>query len=168
MAVGDARARGNGPKEDPLSIALVSVLEYVERAIYMAGALVLAGIAAALLYQAVGDLVSSDRAFTDAATHAVNGVLLVVIILEIFRTMIAHLEGHVLQLRPFLVIGAISAVRHILLIGAKSLSPQSDVFSHHEVDLGVNVGVALALVIALVLVARGARDDAQPGDSPAG
>ena len=59
------------------------------------------------------------------------------------------------QLVPFLVIGVISAVRHILLVGTQALEHQTDrVFTHTQVELGVNALVALLLVIALVLIRR--------------
>jgi hypothetical protein len=79
----------------------------------------------------------------------------VVIILEIFRTVLAHLQGGGFQLVPFLIIGVISAVRHLLLVGTQSLERQTDrVFTHTQVELGVNALVALVLVIALVLIRR--------------
>jgi uncharacterized membrane protein (UPF0182 family) len=56
---------------------------------------------------------------------------------------------------PFLIIGIISAVRHILLVGARSLSSVGDkTFNHTQIELAVNGGVALVLVIALVLLMR--------------
>jgi len=74
--------------------------------------------------------------------------------------VIAHLEGGGFQLKPFLAIGIISAVRHILLVGAKSLSGAHDtLFNHTQIELGVNASVALALVIALVLVRRSEPND---------
>jgi uncharacterized membrane protein (DUF373 family) len=95
----------------------------------------------------------------------VNGVLFVVIVLEIFRTIVAHLEGGGFQLRPFLIIGVISAVRHVLLVGAQTLNNQTTEFNHAQIELGVNAGVALVLVIALVLLQRsGATSDLEHDD----
>ena len=46
-------------------------------------------------------------------------------------------------------------MRHILLIGARSLSSETDsAFNHAQIELGVNAAVALALVVALVLIVR--------------
>jgi uncharacterized membrane protein (DUF373 family) len=125
----------------------------VEDAIYVLVAAVLVALAAVLLYRTVADALTSDQPFSTTITTAVNGVLFVVIVLEIYRTVIAHLEGGGFQLRPFLVIGIISAVRHILLIGAQSLSTEKGSgFGHAQIELGVNAAVALGLVIALVLL----------------
>jgi uncharacterized membrane protein (DUF373 family) len=135
---------------------LVFGLALAEDILYAAVALVLIGVAVALLYHTLEDLFTSEHAtFVRRMGDAINGVLFVVIILEIFRTVLAHLEGGGFQLVPFLVIGVISAVRHILLVGTQALEHQTDrVFTHTQVELGVNALVALMLVIALVLIRR--------------
>lgn len=134
---------------------LITVLSTVEDIIYVAVAVILVAIAAVLLYRTVVDSFSGHHLFAERITTAVNGVLFVVIVLELFRTVIAHLDGGGFQLMPFLVIGIISSVRHILLIGSRSLATETGtVFDHTQIELGVNAAVALALVIALVLVRR--------------
>jgi uncharacterized membrane protein (DUF373 family) len=134
---------------------LIAALVFAEDFIYAAVAGVLVAIASVLLYHTVADALSTDAVFSERITAAVNGVLFVVIVLELFRTVIAHLQGGGFQLRPFLIIGIISAVRHILLVGARSLSSETDkTFNHTQIELGVNGGVALVLVIALVLLIR--------------
>jgi uncharacterized membrane protein (DUF373 family) len=142
---------------------LVFGLSLAEDVLYAAVALVLVGVAVALLYQTIHDLLTTDHiSFVRRINEAVNGVLFVVIILEIFRTVLAHLEGGGFQLVPFLVIGVISAVRHILLVGTEALQGKtSRAFTHAQIELGVNALVALVLVIALVLIRRspGGNDD---------
>jgi len=146
-------------------------LSAIEQLLYLGVAAVLIGVASVVLYHTTSDAVSSNLPFVDAVTGAINGVLFVVIILEIFRTVIAHLEGGGFQLRPFLIIGIISAVRHILLVGAKSLSTNENasVFNHTQIELGVNAAVTVALVVALVLVYRAGPSsdrDENAGSSP--
>jgi len=141
---------------------LITTLSTIEDVIYVAVAVILVAIAAVLLYRTVVDSISGHHLFSDRITIAINGVLFVVIVLELFRTVIAHLEGGGFQLIPFLMIGIISAVRHILLIGTRSLASETgNVFNHTQIELAVNAGVALALVIALVLVRR-----TEPHDTP--
>jgi uncharacterized membrane protein (DUF373 family) len=149
------------PIRRPLPAWLLGGLTTLEDLVYLGVALVLIGIATAGLYNTIDKLLNSDgEAFGTVATAAVNGVLFVVIVLEIFRTLLDHLEGGGFQLRPFLIIGIISAVRQILLVGALSISNQTTEFSHTVIELGVNAGVALVLVIALVLLQRtGATSD---------
>jgi uncharacterized membrane protein (DUF373 family) len=147
----------DGPRETPRW--LLTALTFTEDIVYLGVALVLIGVAVAALYNTIHDLVSSQSNFAQTVTAGVNGVLFVVIVLEIFRTVLAHLEGGGFQLRPFLIIGIISAVRHILLVGALAVSNENNQFNHAQIELGVNAGVALVLVIALVLLHRG---DATP------
>ena len=134
---------------------ILTALGVTEDWIYVGVAVVLIGIAVALLVRTITDMLTTHLDFAVALTTAVNGVLFVVIVLEIFRTVLAHLQGGGFQLQPFLVIGIISSVRHILLIGAQSLqSTAGTEFDHTEIELAVNAGVALVLVIALVLLRR--------------
>jgi uncharacterized membrane protein (DUF373 family) len=82
-------------------------------------------------------------------------VLFIVIVLELPRTIVARLDGGGVQLQPFLVIGIISASRHILTVGAElSLSGQELPLARTMIELGVNAAVVLALPVALVLVRR--------------
>jgi uncharacterized membrane protein (DUF373 family) len=144
---------------------LLTALTFTEDIVYLGVALVLVGVAIAALYNTVHDLLNSNTHFAQTVTAGVNGVLFVVIVLEIFRTVLAHLEGGGFQLRPFLIIGIISAVRHILLVGAVAASNESTQFNHAQIELGVNAGVALVLVIALVLLHRaGAASDLDDND----
>ena len=134
---------------------LLTTLIAIEDVLYVAVAAILVAIATVLLYRTVADSVTGGGVFADRITAAVNGVLFVVIVLELFRTVTAHLEGGGFQLKPFLAIGIISAVRHILLVGTKSLATENTtVFNHTQIELGVNAAVALGLAIALVLVRR--------------
>jgi uncharacterized membrane protein (DUF373 family) len=125
-------------------------------------ALVLVGISGAVLFRTVKDLFTPGATFWVAIPTAVDGVLFVVIVLEIFRTVIAHFEKGGFQLKPFLIIGIISAVRHVLTVGARlsiqsqnaDASQSSTQFTHSLWELGINAGVVLALVIGLVLIKR--------------
>jgi uncharacterized membrane protein (DUF373 family) len=102
-------------------------------------------------------------------TGAINNILFVIIVMEILRTVVAHFDDAGLQLKPFLIIGIISAVRHILTVGARASLGASDhaaesaeQFRHAQTELGVNAAVVIALVVGLVLVWRseGAGQDA--------
>ena len=83
-----------------------------------------------------------------------------VVVLELVRTIVARLEGGGFQLQPFLVIGIISATRDILTVGAElSLVGRRLPLAPAMIELGVNAGVVVALSVALVLVRRFARLD---------
>lgn len=95
--------------------------------------------------------------FALRVTYAVNGVLFVIILMEILRTVMAHFTHGTFQLMPFIAIGIISAVRHILTVGSAltlGTALEDEAFDRLLLELGVNTGVALGLVVALVLLRR--------------
>ena len=70
------------------------------------------------------------------------------------QAVIARLEGGGFQLQPFLVIGIISATRHILTVGAElSLTGGQLPLVPTMTEL-VNAAVVVALSAALVLVRK--------------
>jgi len=83
-----------------------------------------------------------------------NDLLLVVILLELFRTVINFLKSRTISLEPFLHVGIIAAVRRILTIGAE-MTLQGDIsqprFNQYLLDALVSMGIILALVIALYI-----------------
>jgi len=92
-----------------------------------------------------------------AVLSLVHDLLLVIILLELFRTIINFLKTKVISLEPFLYICVIASTRRILTTGAQiaymeHLSDQ--VFQRYLLDLGANVLVVLALVLAVYLLRR--------------
>ena len=93
--------------------------------------------------------------------EAINDVLFIVIILEIIRTVVARFTDGFFQLSKFLVIGVIASVRHILSVGSSLTLNQgksTEEFQRAILELGVNAGVVLALVFAILLVRRSEKD----------
>jgi uncharacterized membrane protein (DUF373 family) len=98
--------------------------------------------------------------FALTVTRAVNSALFIVVVLELVRTIVSRLEGSGFHLQPFLVIGIVSATRDILTVGAElSLNGVQAPLGRTMIELGVNVGVVLALTVALVMVRRLAKLD---------
>jgi uncharacterized membrane protein (DUF373 family) len=133
--------------------------------LHYAVAVVLLAIAVIVLWHSAYELANSQQAFVSATTTALNGVLFTIIILEVMRTVVAHLQDGGVQLQPFLLIGTISAVRSILAVGARlSLEgtqhePSPAVVRNALLELGVNSAVVLGLALALVLIRRVAQID---------
>lgn len=138
------------PKPDPI----LHTLHLAEDLVHYLVALAMVCLAGYVLYRTIVDFFD----VSDYATRVIggiNGVLFVVIVLELLTTVLAHFHDDGFQLTPFLIIGGISAVRHILTIGAKeSLGAEGDQlqFRDAQVGLAVNAGVTVLMVIALVLV----------------
>jgi len=92
-----------------------------------------------------------------AVLELVHDLLLVIILLELFRTIINFLKTRVISLEPFLYICVIASTRRILTTGAQipymdELS--NEVFHRYLLDLGANVLVIVALVGAVYLARR--------------
>ena len=139
------------------SLRPVRAIEQIEVLVHYAVAILLLVIAAIVLYRTVDHLIVSRHDFALQVTNGINDVLFVVIVMELLRTVVAHLGTTDFQLKPFLIIGIISAVRHILTVGARlSLSGEGNAtaFRHSQIELGVSAAVVLALSIGLVLISR--------------
>src|SRR6185312_6183915 len=92
-----------------------------------------------------------------AVLALVHDLLLVIILLELFRTIINFLKTKVITLEPFLYICVIASTRRILTTGAQ-ISYMEDmtdqVFHRYLMDLGANVLVVVALIIAIYVSRR--------------
>ena len=124
-------------------------------------ALMLLAITAVVLYKSVEHLIENRDHFAVQVTQGINDVLFVVIVLELLRTVLAHLETNDFQLKSFLIIGIISAVRHILGVGARITltgTPTHDAFVRAQIELGVGAGVVLGLAISFLLISRAGVD----------
>jgi uncharacterized membrane protein (DUF373 family) len=120
-------------------------------------------ISVAAVVFSVQRLIDTRPFFPTGMIQGINDILLVVIILEIMRTVVVRFTDGIFQLDSFLIIGVIAAVRHILTVGA-ALTMEKDktaeAFNRSLLEMGVNTGIVLALVFALFL-SRSARQTRQ-------
>jgi uncharacterized membrane protein (DUF373 family) len=148
------------PVRDKPSLVVLKILVQGEKIMFIAIAAALLAIAVVVFVRRLHDLVVAPprEELAVTVTRSVNGVLFIVVILELVRTIVARLEGGGFQLQPFLVIGIISATRDILTVGAVLSLERGQVSTSSLVTkLEVNAGVVVALSLALVLVRRFAR-----------
>lgn len=146
--------REDGPNKDlrgdPLVRASIIVVEYA----IVASLLVVAGI---MLVRTVDDFVTSTGGFPGSVVPAVDGILAVIILLDIVQTVFRHLRSATFPVRPFLVIGILAGVRGILSASAHltlvaNLSARD--FNQNVIELGVGVGVVVALLLGLLVLGR--------------
>ena len=134
-------------------------------------AVVLLVLAAVVLVRSFITFVTSLNAaapdYTQSLISAVDGVLVVIILVDIMRTVLTHLEGWGFPFRPFLVIGIIAAVRDILAVSTRlTLSSGATTkgaatpIAQSLLELGTNAGVILVLAVALFLT-RGQNVDTE-------
>lgn len=97
---------------------------------------------------------SVQQAFLPATITLLNDLLLVIILLELFRTVLGFLQSDRIRLEPFLHVGVIASVRRILTAGAEfshQASVPDEVFRHYLMDMGLHVLVIFVLMLALFL-----------------
>jgi uncharacterized membrane protein (DUF373 family) len=149
-----------GPSQTRIERRILPLLENADSLVYGLIAIVFLVAALGMLVYSVGVFPNSlaEEGFPLAIITLINDMLLVMIIMEVLRTVLSYLSERGGSLRPFLFIAAISATRRILAIGAQmSITGDtlpSDRFQQAMIDLGVNAGVILAIGVALYLIGR--------------
>jgi len=100
---------------------------------------------------------AGDVALLPAGLKLLNDVLLVIILLELFRTVVRFLQTEVLTLEPYLAVGIIACTRRILTASAE-LSHQLKMtdmqFYQYLMDVGLNVIVILVLIVAVFMIRK--------------
>jgi uncharacterized membrane protein (DUF373 family) len=149
-------ARAERRRIERLYRPLVAI-DRVEDLIHYVVAVLLLTIAVIGLYRTIDHLIVNRHDFAVQMTSGINDLLFVVIVLELLRTVIAHLAEGGFQARSFLVVGIIAAVRHIIDVGARLtlVSGESGPeFYRSQVELAVGAGVVLALALGLLLISK--------------
>jgi uncharacterized membrane protein (DUF373 family) len=98
-----------------------------------------------------------------AGLQLLNDLLLVIILLELFRTVVRFLQTEVLALEPYLAVGIIACIRRVLTASAElshQLEITGELFNRYLMDVGLNVAVIMVLIVAVFLVRK--RPEAMP------
>jgi uncharacterized membrane protein (DUF373 family) len=158
VAAGGREGRDVARRQSPrLPLLVIAQLEDI---VHYVIAVLLLGVAGYVIVRTVAEFVSGGGSFATRVTSTINDVLFVIIVLELLRTVLDHFDSADLQLEPFLIIGIISAVRHILTIGARLTlvgEGTGPSFTRSQIELGVEAGVVLALAVGLLLVRTWAK-----------
>lgn len=122
-------------------------------------AIVLVVLAVVLLVTAVIGMGTDIAQGTVANTgiDILNSVLLVMMIMEIVYTVTKSLESHTLVAEPFLIIGAIAAIRRMLVITAESTTLEltnPDAFRSLLMELGLLALIVIAMSISVLILRR--------------
>jgi phosphate starvation-inducible membrane PsiE len=129
-------------------------------------AIVLVALSVVLLISGVFTMVTDvmNGTIVDAGVEILNGVLLVMMIMEIVGTVTMSLESHTLIAEPFLIIGAIAAIRRMLVITAESTRLEltnPDAFRSLLMELGLLALIVVAMAVAIYILRRGTRPSAE-------
>src|SRR6476659_3508737 len=99
----------------------------------------------------------NNGALLMAGLKLLNDLLLVIILLELFRTVVRFLQTEILSLEPYLAVGIIDCTRRVLTASAE-LSHQLNItetqFYQYLMDVGLNVTVIMVLVVGVFLVRK--------------
>jgi uncharacterized membrane protein (DUF373 family) len=124
-------------------------------------------VAGVVLVRTVADFVGSPSHYPDSIVSALDGLLVVIIIVDLLHTVVTSVREASFPLRPFLIIGILAAVRDVLSASARLTLPghtAGPAFTHAVVELSVAVGVVVVLLGGLVVL-RLARN---PGEKDVG
>lgn len=123
-------------------------------------------VAAIVLVRTIERFVTSTSGFPASVVPAVDGILAVIILLDIVHTVFRHLRSADFPVRPFLVIGILAGVRGILSASAHltiEAHLSTTAFEQNVIELGVGVGVVVALIGGLIVLDRHGRQGANEG-----
>lgn len=142
------------------------VVDTIEDAFHVVLTILLFLVALGAVIFTVERLLTTAPFYPNGMLQAINDILFVVIILEIARTVIARFNTGFYQLSRFLVIGVIASVRHILSVGSSltlSIGKTPEAFERGIIELLVNGGIVIALVLAIFMVRVSEKN---PGSQP--
>jgi uncharacterized membrane protein (DUF373 family) len=145
------------------------VMEWLDRLGYMTAGFSLLVLGMIIFAQAwyVFITVAGQAGLLPSGLKLLNDLLLVIILLELFRTVIRFLQTEVLDLEPYLAVGIIACTRRVLTASAE-LSHQLNItetqFYQYIMDVGLNVTVIMVLVVGVFLVRK--RPPLSPVPSP--
>jgi hypothetical protein len=148
VANGQANPVDHSLRADHLVRWIIIGVEYA----IVASLLLVAGI---VLVHTVVSFLRYGKTFSDAVVAGIDGILVVIIILDIAHTVFGHLRTSVFPVRPFLVIGILAGVRDILSASARlTLSNPLTQRSFYDtlISLGVGVGVVVFLLLGLLIL----------------
>lgn len=144
----DSAPKNGGLRADPVVRWLIIAIEYA-----IVASLLL--VAAVVLVHTIVSFLRFGHDFPPAVIAAIDGILVVIIVLDIAHTVFGHLRSSVFPVRPFLVIGILAGVRDILSASAHltldNPISQTD-FNHTLISLGVGVGVVVFLILGLLIL----------------
>jgi uncharacterized membrane protein (DUF373 family) len=102
-------------------------------------------------------LAATRTGLLPAGLKLLNDLLLVIILLELSRTVVRFLQTEILALEPYLAVGIIACTRRILTAGAELShldEVTSELFDRYLFDVAMNVLVIMVLIVAVFLLRK--------------
>jgi uncharacterized membrane protein (DUF373 family) len=138
-------------KKTLLNRRVTKAIERFEEWMHYSIATVLSGIAIATMAYTTVTLLTTSDSFAAATSNAVAGVLIVLILVEITRTVVMQPDGKGVAIRRLLMIAIMSALREVLWIGVSG-STKTEIGK--PIAMAISTIVVVGLSVAFVLVRR--------------
>jgi uncharacterized membrane protein (DUF373 family) len=138
-------------RSEPAEVVVRWVIVAIEYAI-VASLLLVASI---VLVRTIVIFFEHWDSFPQSVVAAIDGILVVIILLDVAHTVFGKLRNSLFPVRPFLVIGILAGVRDILSSSAHltlSTSLKQSNFNDTLISLGVGVGVVVFLLLGLLIL----------------
>jgi phosphate starvation-inducible membrane PsiE len=144
------------PEHHPVP-ATALLLKRVESIVLFSIAVVLVVLAVLLLISSAIALVQDLSQIRDSAIEILDSVLLVMMTMEIVYTVTLSIESHTLVAEPFLIVGAIAAIRRMLVITAESTKIEltnPEAFRNSLIELGLLAATIIAIAASIYILRR--------------
>ncbi len=150
------------PEREPIADPADRVLRIAENVVYSFAGVLLAG-AAVIVLAAVTWHLATDvaKGVEEGVTTALDGLLLVFILLELLAGVRATMKEKKLVAEPFLIVGIIASIKEIVILTLESkeiYKTDNAAFDNAMIEIGVLAGVILLLSFASYLVRRKERE----------
>jgi len=144
-----------------------TLLKRIESVVLFIIAIVLAVLAVLLLFSSVQALYVAvvGGQIRTQAIEILDSVLLVMMTMEIVYTVTLSLESHKLVAEPFLIVGAIAAIRRMLVITAQStqIENQPALFQNTLIELGL-LAFTIIIIAGSVYILRSSQKFLPPSE----
>jgi len=152
------------PRKDPMQEKVDRALSSAEDIIYICTAVVLVVAASALLIFSTSEVIADfhNNPISRSISQLLDGLLLVLMLVEILHTVGIFLKKRKLVIEPFLAVGIIAAIRRVLIITAEQVHPTPEhaaAFRMTMLELGLLAAMILSFVFCIFLLRRHGRDE---------
>lgn len=148
-----------GQEREPAARPAERILHIAENVIYaVAGLLLVAGAVIVLVSVAYDLVVHVDDGARASVTTALDGLLLVFILLELLSAIRATIVERKLVAEPFLIVGIIASIKEIVVTAIEAKDLTGARFDDAMLSIAVLGGAILLLAVATFLIRRKERE----------
>ncbi len=158
-------------EREPIADPADRVLRIAENVVYsFAGVLLAAGAVIVLATVTWHLAMDVAKGVEKGVTAALDGLLLVFILLELLAGVRATMKEKKLVAEPFLIVGIIASIKEIVILTLESkeiYETENAAFDNAMIEIGVLAGVILLLSFASYLVRRKEREPEEEEEADA-